>query len=79
MPAGSLGASLVREDFNPSKNDLVAKIKRYSADLIDLCNDESSKIGGRPGDGETIRLWSLAMTHYEDAAMWATKAATTPK
>lgn len=79
MPAGSLGASRVREDFNPSKNDLVTKIKRYSADLIDLCNDESGKIGGRPGDGEAIRLWSLAMTHYEDAAMWAVKAATTQK
>jgi hypothetical protein len=75
MPAGSLGASRVREDFNPSKNDLVTKIKRYTADLIDLCHDHQTQFD----DNEAGRLWSLAMTHYEDAAMWATKAATTPK
>jgi hypothetical protein len=75
MPAGSLGASRVREDFNPSKNDLVTKIKRYSADLIDLCHDEQDK----GVESEEARLWALAMTHYEDAAMWAVKAATTQK
>jgi hypothetical protein len=79
MPAGSLGASRVREDFNPSKDDLVTKIKRYTADLIDLCNDGLGKTGGAVGTGEEARLWALAMTHYEDAAMWAVKAATTPK
>jgi hypothetical protein len=26
--------------------------------------------------GEFLRLTALAMTHYEDAAMWAVKAAT---
>jgi hypothetical protein len=81
MPAGSLGAMRVREDFNPSKDDLVTKIKRYTADLIDICNDEMLKdvCKDDAGAGEIIRLWSLAMTHYEDAAMWAVKAATTPK
>jgi hypothetical protein len=76
MPAGSLGAQRVREDFNPSKNDLVTKIKRYTADLIDICNDENGKRNNGPEEG---RLWSLAMSHYEDAAMWAVKAATSPK
>jgi hypothetical protein len=28
---------------------------------------------------EIIRLWSLAQTHFEDAAMWAVKAATAGK
>jgi hypothetical protein len=79
MTNGSLGASRVRESFNPSKDNLVDKIKRYSADLIDLCHDEMGKVGNGPGAGETNRLWSLAMTHYEDAAMWAVKAATTSK
>jgi hypothetical protein len=43
--------------------------------LIDLCSnlpkpeDETKK-------GEFARLVALAMTHYEDAAMWAVKAAT---
>lgn len=77
MAGGSLGAQRVRESFNPSGNELVDKIKRYTADLIDLC--EESRARGAPPDPETERLWSLAMTHYEDAAMWATKACTTPK
>jgi hypothetical protein len=28
---------------------------------------------------EIIRLWSLAQTHFEDAAMWGVKAATAEK
>jgi hypothetical protein len=71
----SLGAQRVRESFNPSGNELVDKIKRYTADLIDICNAENDK----HDDMEKGRLYSLAMTHYEDAAMWAVKAATTPK
>jgi hypothetical protein len=70
MPAGSMGAKRVREDFNPSKDDLVTKIKRYTADLIDLCEDL------KPLDP---RLAALAQTAYEEAAMWAVKAATTNK
>jgi hypothetical protein len=69
-PHGSIGALRVRESFNPSKDNIVDKIKRYTADLIDLCEDL------RPLDP---RLVSLAQTAYEEAAMWAVKAATTPK
>lgn len=69
---GSLGAARVRESFNPSGNALVDKIKRYTADLIDICNAENDK----HSDGEIGRCYSLAMTHYENAAMWAVKAAT---
>ena len=75
MPAGSLGAARVREDFNPSHDNDVTKIKRYTADLIDLCANWSDDAK----DHEVKRLWSLAITHYEDAAMWAVKAATAPK
>jgi hypothetical protein len=71
----SLGSDRVREGFNPSNDNLVDKIKRYTADLIDLCNAENDK----HDDPEKGRLLSLAMTHYEDAAMWAVKAVTTPK
>ena len=67
---GSIGAQRVREDFNPSKDDLVTKIKRYTADLIDLCEDL------KPLDP---RLAALAQTSYEEAAMWAVKAATAKK
>jgi hypothetical protein len=41
--------------------------------LIDLCETMKSQ------DNEKNRLCALAQTHYEDAAMWAVKAATTPK
>jgi hypothetical protein len=71
---GSLGAARVRESFNPSGNDLVDKIKRYTADLIDLCHAENDK----HDDPEKGRLYSLAMTAYEEAAMWAVKGATAP-
>lgn len=70
MPAGSIGAMRVREDFNPSKDDMVTKLKRYTADLIDLCEDLKSL---------DPRLASIAQTTYEEAAMWAVKAATTQK
>jgi hypothetical protein len=68
----TLGEDRVRIQFNPSDNSLVSQIKQKTAELIDLCNAQvvSSK------SGEPIRCWSLAMTHYEDAAMWAVKAAT---
>jgi hypothetical protein len=67
---GSIGAQRVRESFNPSKDDTVDRIKRYTADLIDLCEDLKRFDG---------RLAALAQTAYEEAAMWAVKAATTPK
>ena len=67
---GSVGAQRVRESFNPSGNEMVDKLKRYTADLIDLCEDLKHL---------DPRLASLAQTAYEEAAMWAVKAATTQK
>jgi hypothetical protein len=72
---GSIGAQRVRESFNPSGNVLVDKIKRYTADLLDLCAEEVR----REPDGEVGRLWHLALDRYEEAAMWAVKGATAPK
>jgi hypothetical protein len=73
----TIGEDRVRIKFNPSDNSLVSQIKQRSAELIDLCAsirpnsyDESREAG------EINRLLSLAQTHYEDAAMWAVKAAT---
>lgn len=71
----SLGAARVRETFNPTGNELVNKFKRYTADLIDLCHEGADKTD----DPEIGRLFSLAMTAYEDAAMWAVKAVTAEK
>ena len=66
----SLGAKRVRESFNPSADSLVDKVKRLSADLIDLCEEHKS---GDP------RLAALAQTAYEEAAMWAVKLVTADK
>ncbi len=75
----SLGARRVRESFNPSKDSMVDKIKRYTADLIDLCEELRNIVPPNTNPAEQYRLIALAQTHYEDAAMWAVKAATTPK
>ena len=64
----TLGEERVRVSFNPSGDNVVDKIKQLSADLIDLC--EGLK-------GNDPRLAALAQTQYEQAAMWAVKAATT--
>ena len=66
----SIGATRVRESFNPSEKNVVDKIKRYTADLIDICEDFKHL---------DPRLAALAQTAYEEAAMWAVKAATTEK
>jgi hypothetical protein len=66
----SIGEDRVRIKFNPSADGTVDQIKQKSAELIDLC--ETLK----PLDG---RLSSLAQTAYEEAAMWAVKAATMQK
>jgi len=68
----SIGEDRVRIKFNPSDDSLVAQIKQKSAELINLC--EKMKDGVQ--SNEKIRCCSLAQTHYEDAAMWAVKAAT---
>ena len=63
----TVGEQRVRIEFNPSNNDLVSSIKQKTAELINLCEELKSKDG---------RLASLAQTSYEEAAMWAVKAAT---
>ncbi len=64
----SVGEDRVRIKFNPNANSLVDQIKQKSAELIDLCETQLKT--------KDPRLAALAQTHYEDAAMWAVKAAT---
>lgn len=61
------GEKRVRTDFNVAGSSIVDEIKKKSAELIDLC--EQLKV-------KDARLASLAQTSYEEAAMWAVKAAT---
>lgn len=63
----TLGEGRVRLDFNPSQEGVVFDLKRHTAALIDLCEKLKAK---------DPRLASLAQTAYEEAAMWAVKAAT---
>lgn len=64
----TIGEDRVRVTFNPSHDDVVSKIKQDTAALINLCDTLKSL---------DPRLASLAQTAYEEAAMWAVKAATT--
>jgi hypothetical protein len=73
------GEYLVGIDFNPSKDNTVAKIKRAAADLIDLV--EAIKVPDDPAKlqpSEVGRLKALAITSIENGAMWGVKAATKP-
>ncbi len=73
--------------FNPSNDDMVGKIKRAAADLIDLIDSIEIPVHHDPDGpaaefhlssqfGEIKRLKLLAQTEVESAAMWAVKAAT---
>ena len=63
----TIGEARVRTAFNPSASDEVDRIKQRTAELINLCEALKAK---------EPRLASLAQTAYEEAAMWAVKAAT---
>lgn len=67
MSEKSFGERIVRTEFNPSNNGAVDQIKQKTAELINLCDELKEKDG---------RLASIAITTYEQAAMWAVKAAT---
>lgn len=67
----SLGEQRVRTSFNPSNNSIVDQIKQKSAELINLVDAIDTKPPAEIG-----RWKSLALTAYEEAAMWAVKAAT---
>ena len=66
-PEQTVGEARIRTTFNPSASSDVDVIKQKSAELINLCESLKAKGG---------RLASLAQTSYEEAAMWAVKAAT---
>lgn len=63
----TIGEKRVRTEFNPSENGVVDQIKQKTAELINLCENLKSK---------DPRLAATAQTAYEEAAMWAVKAAT---
>lgn len=64
----TVGELRVRVSFNPSASNTVDRIKQDTARLIDLLEELKSTNDGR--------LCAVAQTAYEEAAMWAVKAAT---
>ncbi len=66
----SRGEQLVRVQFNPSDEGIVYDIKRHSAALIDLIDKIPSV------SGDAARHKALAITAFEEGAMWGVKAAT---
>lgn len=83
-PPPTIGESRVRVKFNVVEREAERKnvdaIKYETAKLIDFCNDGKTDVNGKEWNdnakSEANRLWSLAQTAYEEAAMWAVKAAT---
>ncbi|HEX4919751.1 MAG TPA: hypothetical protein VFV92_03325 [Candidatus Bathyarchaeia archaeon] len=69
MAEQTTGEIRVRLSFNPSENPNVDLIKKSTAYMIDVCERFKSS-------GEQARCAALAQTAYEEAAMWAVKAAT---
>ncbi len=64
----STGEDRVRVNFNVDGDSAVDKVKQETAHLID----------GIELHGKDRRLTALAMTAYEEAAMWAVKSLTAP-
>jgi hypothetical protein len=62
------GETLVRMSFNPSANKDVEEVKKTVAALIDFVEDHKALDG---------RLAALAITSFEEGAMWAVKLLTT--
>lgn len=67
----TLGEERVRVDFNPGGNLEVQEIKRRTADLINYTESVC-----KFGTAKKRRLCNLAMTAFEEGAMWAVKMAT---
>lgn len=66
----SVGERRIRTDFSKGYYSSIDRIKQKTAHLINEVETLKSN------DPEVIRLVALAQTHFETAAMFATKAAT---
>lgn len=83
-PPPTVGEARVRVSFNvveqKAERANVDAIKFDTAKLIDFCEDGKKDVKAKEWNdnakAEAGRLWALAQTTYEEAAMWAVKAAT---
>jgi hypothetical protein len=73
----SLGEKRVRVEFNPSNAGNVNAIKTKAAEIINILDDFKNDPRNQvENNSETQRLTSIAMTKFEEAAMWAVKEVT---
>jgi hypothetical protein len=56
--------------FNPTNNPDVQNIKQRTDELIEICHS----LQRASDDPESKRRAALAITNYEQAAMWAVKS-----
>lgn len=76
----TLGQRRIRVSFNPASDSSVDTLKKATADLIDLVDMSAVAPNFTNEDVKDFnRLKALAMTAYEEAAMWATKMLTLAK
>lgn len=72
------GEKAVGLSFNPGGNPDVEKIKKLSAQLIDIMDDlrksQNTLHDGKGSEGQ--RLCSIAITELQTSQMWAVKAVT---
>lgn len=79
----TIGEYRVGITFNPGGHPAVESIKRIAADAIDKVEHDKNEyltslpIDEKP-DAEVMRLFALAQTSFEEAAMWGVKAVTKP-
>lgn len=77
MEKKTLGERRVRVDFNPAGSDFVKYIKQETATLIDEVDRSACKPSFTDEEVADFNRWkSLAITKYEEAAMYAVKALT---
>lgn len=79
------GEQIVRTTLKPGNEDVIANIKKKTAELINLCHEIQAKANADARycrnhknftSEEVNRIVPIAQARYEEAAMWAVKAAT---
>jgi len=68
------GEKAVGLNFNPGGDEMVAKLKRLYAEIIDICHKEQAAYEKEPS--EKHFLFSIAIREAQGAQMWAVKAVT---
>jgi hypothetical protein len=68
----TFGEKAVGLSFNPSGDPDVVKLKQAAADFIDVCQT----LREATQSSEKKRMYSIAITHAQDAQMWGVKSVT---